>query len=69
MATKEEKNNYSSKAFLADMGEKQPKFKYTDTVMVEVLKDTKFHKKGTQYRTFKLKAEAKEKAGNVKILK
>ena len=64
-----ETKKYSSKDFLAEMGAKQPKFNYTDTVMVEVLEDTKFHKKGTQYRTFKLKAQAKEKLGIVKIVK
>lgn len=63
------KKTYSSKEFLREHGAKETKFRYTDSLNVEVVTATKHYSVGKQFRTHKLKAEALEKAGIVKILK
>lgn len=66
----EKAKQYSSKEFLKAQGAKETKFKYTDTVMVEVVaKDHRHYKEGKRFKTHALKAEALKEAGIVKILK
>lgn len=64
-----ETKTYSSKEFLKKHGEAETKFKYTDTVMVEVISETKHYTVGKKFKTHALKAEALKEAGIVKILK
>lgn len=68
MAEKTNKR-YSSKEFLRANGAKETKFKYTDTVMVEVIEDNGHYIKGKKFKTHALKAEALKDAGIVKIIK
>jgi len=63
------KSEMDAKQMLKDLADKNVKFKYRDRVFCEVVKDTKFYKKGQKIKPHRVMADQLIKEGIAKEVK